>query len=454
MILQHQARGSLAHVALLLSPVPLSPLLKYLPAFHEHFSHPHEMSHDFCAHCLRACSMREWYPSLAKRTFHTVLVPLDDPRFLAYLDEDGIVLPAPEAAANLSPLDPRFGQQHHVVDGSDGPPPPVFLALERAIIAGIEACGGAAFPKLDWTAPADATWVAPSGNLRCTTAGEIYLLLKSSDLARYDLDLARKLASAAALTATNAENVRGDQQRGFTPCLALRTWYSVHASGEFRCFIRGRKLVGISQRHTGQSFEYLNNAEVVSKMRSSLHDFFEAKIKANFPLRDYVFDAYVDRRGRPWLVDFAPFGYDTDSLLFSWDELTGQNQCLACCEHALSGDGEANNSNNNSSVSGSGSGTDNEVPFRTVSDAPPMGFAPLAQHRYPDDLLSLAAANASGNGGADSDNNTPQGRGGDIGDIIDRLQRQGLFQSGGDDDGSDSESGGDEGDSEGVDVAE
>lgn len=39
-----------------------------------------------------------------------------------------------------------------------------------------------------------------------------------------------------------------------------------------------------------------------------------------------VFDVYRDSRGKIWLIDFNPFGEVTDSLLFTWDELTsGRN---------------------------------------------------------------------------------------------------------------------------------
>ncbi|KAL3910920.1 MAG: hypothetical protein SGARI_001895 [Bacillariaceae sp.] len=39
---------------------------------------------------------------------------------------------------------------------------------------------GAVFPKLNWSAPRDASWMN-GGSMKCTTPGDIYLLLKSSD---------------------------------------------------------------------------------------------------------------------------------------------------------------------------------------------------------------------------------------------------------------------------------
>lgn len=226
--------------------------------------------------------------------------------------------------------------------------------------------------------------------------------------------------------------------------LALRTWYAIHPSGEFRCFVRHRRIVGVSQRHTNQRFDFLD-ASMVDKMRGELAELFETKVRDAFPLRDYVLDAYRDRRGRWWVVDFAPFGYDSDSLLFSWDELSAQNASLACCEHALpagedasAGAGCGAGSESNESC-GDSSGDGGSFPFRVVTDAPAMSFPPLTQHRYPDDLLALAAAARSG--GNASDEPSPNGP---LDDIISQLQRQGLFQGQGDsdDDGDDTEGGG------------
>jgi hypothetical protein len=36
-----------------------------------------------------------------------------------------------------------------------------------------------------------------------------------------------------------------------------------------------------------------------------------------------VFDAYVDSKGRAWLIAFKPFGPVTEPLLFKWHELRG-----------------------------------------------------------------------------------------------------------------------------------
>ena len=49
--------------------------------------------------------------------------------------------------------------------------------------------GGGCFPKLNWSAPRDASWIN-CGTLRCRKAGDVYLLLKSSDFVTSDLEMA------------------------------------------------------------------------------------------------------------------------------------------------------------------------------------------------------------------------------------------------------------------------
>jgi len=64
---------------------------------------------------------------------------------------------------------------------------PDFKGLLRKIDETIAALGGAVFPKLNWSAPRDAVW-ATAGAAKCGTAGDIVLLLKSSEFAAHDLE--------------------------------------------------------------------------------------------------------------------------------------------------------------------------------------------------------------------------------------------------------------------------
>jgi hypothetical protein len=49
--------------------------------------------------------------------------------------------------------------------------------------------------------------------------------------------------------------------------------------------------------------------------------FFEETVKNKFPDCDFVFDVYVTKTMKVWLVDFNPFALITEPLLFEWHEL-------------------------------------------------------------------------------------------------------------------------------------
>jgi hypothetical protein len=231
--------------------------------------------------------------------------------------------------------------------------------------------------------------------------GEVFLLLKASDLARYDCERAARVAAA-------------EGGCGPPPHLALRAWYAVHPSGEFRVFVRAGRVVGISQRHTAQRFDWLQEGRTLEEARAALLAFHARELAARPPLAHFAFDAYIDRRGRVWLLDFAPCGYDTGPLLFAWEELgcTG-----VTCEHVEAGDAGALLGGpalavleKRSAPPSTGSApppSDELPPIRTVEEgAAAIGFAPLAVHRFPDDLLRMAAGAVEGEEGA-----PPQGAG-------------------------------------------
>jgi hypothetical protein len=64
-----------------------------------------------------------------------------------------------------------------------------------------------------------------------------------------------------------------------------------------------------------------------------------------------VFDVYITREWKVWLLDFAPFVKSIESLLFTWDELLSlchSNQKEETNQsHFLSSNNNNNNNNNN-----------------------------------------------------------------------------------------------------------
>jgi hypothetical protein len=240
-------------------------------------------------------------------------------------------------------------------DGNDGDRSKVDSALEDddpsfpreldcAIRSAIRELGGSVLPKTNWSSPRDATWMN-GGTLRCQTPGDVYLLLQSSDFCLYDfdhalLDVLDPAPQPPPMLATGSSMPKQPQYRpndddndnnnnnnngvcGFRGYqLALRKWCHLYPSQEFRCFVRDHHLVGICQRHSTAYYPHLVRDKI--KYQRLLGRFFATYVRGTYAggtVPNYVWDAYVDRHDRAWIVDFNVWGSRTDPLLFTWEEL-------------------------------------------------------------------------------------------------------------------------------------
>lgn len=113
----------------------------------------------------------------------------------------------------------------------------------------------------------DAEWM--TGSLRCRTAGDVFMLMKGSDVV--GTDLSRWYAGVTRAAQSHRAHCHPPPSRAFprrhsfancSDCdsarldsvsrvLALREWSHVETAREFRCFVRSRTVVGASacQRH-------------------------------------------------------------------------------------------------------------------------------------------------------------------------------------------------------------
>lgn len=93
----------------------------------------------------------------------------------------------------------------------------------------------------------------------------------------------------------------------------------INPSVEFRCFVRNRRLLAVTQRDPNH-YEFLS--PMVGQLRSVMQSFFDDNLRDNFPDPNFVFDVYVPPKyDKVWLIDINPWAQRTDPLLFSWLEL-------------------------------------------------------------------------------------------------------------------------------------
>jgi hypothetical protein len=239
--------------------------------------------------------------------------------FLDYLRADGIVLPSDEDAAPVQWSDrgnsiisaPSSDEQSDDDEDEDEDVAAEWRDIHAAISKTIAELGGSIVPKLNWSAPKDATWMN-SNTMACRLPSDVYLLLKSSDFVTHDLE------HAFDDCVDSPESTIEPNEIPYV--LVLRkTIEKINPSLEFRCFVRGRKLLAICQRDLNH-YKFLFPLQ--DKIRAMILEFFAIRLRDVFPDEDFVFDVYIPPpHDRVWLVDFNPWAPRTDPLLFGWLEL-------------------------------------------------------------------------------------------------------------------------------------
>ncbi|KIW87122.1 uncharacterized protein Z519_12233 [Cladophialophora bantiana CBS 173.52] len=282
------------------------------------------------AHILN-CSFHSWHPRFRPLTPKARLIPLSQP-FLDYLRADGIMLP-PENRPNDADSGFEDGFQNDE-DEENEDPSEQWADIHDKIRSTIAELGGKVIPKLNWSAPKDATWIATTNDMECRTPNDVYLLLKSSDFITHDLEHAFDgcTISDDAGNGDQAEaDVRANSNEMVFPevpyHLVLRKAFNLNPALEFRCFVRQRKLIAISQREMNY-FEFL--FDLRDRFKKLIQEFLDQHLLPDnsekggkgFPDENFVVDVYIPPpHDRVWLIDINPWAPRTDPLLFSWLEL-------------------------------------------------------------------------------------------------------------------------------------
>ncbi|XP_077450492.1 translation initiation factor eIF2 assembly protein [Stigmatopora argus] len=252
------------------------------------------------------CQFSAWYPIFKQHTIKSSILPLPK-NVIDYLLDDGtLVVPGSDYIAQETNADEDFEwSDDETTTTITAPEFPDFTAK---VLKAVNLLGGRVFPKLNWSAPKDANWIALNSSLQCQNLSEIFLLFKSSDFITHDL-------TQPFLHCNDQDSP--DPVINFE--LVLRKWSELIPGGEFRCFVKENKLIAISQRDYTQYYPHILKQE--ESIIHAIQDFFSQHIQYRFLDDDFVLDVYRDSQGRVWLIDVNPFGKVTDPLLFTWAEL-------------------------------------------------------------------------------------------------------------------------------------
>lgn len=390
---------------------------------------------------IQNCSYDAWFPLYRNSCLKSRIIRLPE-EFVAYLHEDGIMLAddeggpgeeeegddsdeewhtesalhvrAPEANENSSDEEDEESEE----DAESKRPPNLrFPETHLLIKKTIADLGGAVVPKLNWSSPKDAKWISPHQNtLKCTSPNDIYLLLKSSSFVSHDLAHAFDGCSSTPPT------------RPFAPILVLRPFFTPHVALEFRCFVKHRALVGISQRDANY-YGFLH--DLGPRIQKKIEGFFRETLRLTFPDACFTFDVYIpedsfsrDGLGRVRLVDINPWAPRTDGLLFSWQELAemevehplyGSVGVHDASDEGATGGAEDTSAADSDDGAGAGEGPKLRLVARDDPGAYNFSTAEYSAHKLPTEVVE---ASMSGEGGlrefAQRWKEMTEGRGGDM----------------------------------------
>jgi hypothetical protein len=133
------------------------------------------------------------------------------------------------------------------------------------------------------------------------------------------------------------EDLRIGLHFGYASHIFLRQWTEMPEWSEFRCFMKGRKLIAVSQYYYRQAHREL--IEDYDGIKWAIEQFFTRQFKHLSHLDDVVFDVFVKQKTNagtfnsgvcgvpPWraweikLLEINPYWNLCDPCLFNWSEL-------------------------------------------------------------------------------------------------------------------------------------
>lgn len=168
---------------------------------------------------------------------------------------------------------------------------PEFPDFSASLANTVSRLGGAVFIKTNWNSPKDAFWITAGQTMCCKDITDIYQLLKASgtckeNLSCYNLPVfdIEPLTESTSSTDTDNSESSTNQPEQSNQFLIFKKWHDIHPGTEFRCFVRNRKLIGISPRDWPQYHEYICTQRI--NIINDIVSVYKEHIKPKFPLYD------------------------------------------------------------------------------------------------------------------------------------------------------------------------
>ena len=161
-----------------------------------------------------------------------------------------------------------------------------------------------AFVRLGSRSPKDSFAFYRSGG-KCLSGLQSLIALVDSERVMQDLSLA--------------------EDNGYAAHVFLRQWINLEPWQELRCFMRGRRLVGISQYNYLNKDRFPELAERAGSVEWAVRDLFFPRFRDASHLDDVIFDVFLLRKTSgnevAWevkILEVNPMFEMTDPCLFSW----------------------------------------------------------------------------------------------------------------------------------------
>ncbi|CAI5785068.1 division cycle 123 homolog isoform X2 [Podarcis lilfordi] len=202
------------------------------PALHSTKERPGKgMKKEQVLNCQFSC----WYPHFKSQTIRSIILPLPQNVKDYLLDDGTLVVSGREDPPTCSQEDDD-GEEAEEIQWSDDEntttlTAPEFPEFALKVEEAIGSLGGSVFPKLNWSAPRDAYWIALNSSLKCKCLSDIFLLFKSSDFITRDF--------TQPFIHCNDDSPDPNLQYE----LVLRKWCELIPGAEFRCFVKENKLI-------------------------------------------------------------------------------------------------------------------------------------------------------------------------------------------------------------------